>query len=108
MAPKKKQDKKSAVELRDEMLEELSVGDSDAKHHIAVMTRLDDKLVRLIDMLVKLDIFNSRSEAVAAIVEKTLLSQIDKFELLQKQIEKLEEIQETAKDIALDVLSQDR
>ena len=52
----------------------------------------------------KLDIFNSRSEAVAAIVEKTLLSQLDNFELLKEQISKLEEIQDTARDIAYDVL----
>jgi Arc/MetJ-type ribon-helix-helix transcriptional regulator len=101
----KKKIGKSATQLKDEMLEELSVRpDSDVKRAIPVMTKLDDKLVKLIDMLVKLDIFNSRSEAVASIVEKTLLSQIDKFELLQKQIEKLEEIHEAAKDIAIDVL----
>lgn len=104
MASKKKTGKASK-KLRDEMIEDLSVrDDADLKRDIPVMTKLDNKLVKLIDMLVKLDLFNSRSEAVASIVEKTLLSQLDKFELLQKQIDKLEEIQETAKDIAIDVL----
>ena len=104
MASRKKKST-SAAKLRDEMLGELSVGpETDVKRNVAVMTKLDNKLVKLIDMLVKLDIFNSRSEAVASIVEKTLLSQLDKFELLQKQIEKLEEIQDAAKDIAVDVL----
>ena len=104
MASKKKKSK-VASELRDEMIDQLSVGaDSDATRDVPVMTKLDKQLVKLIDMLVKLDIFNSRSEAVASIVEKTLLSQLDKFELLQKQIDKLEEIKEAAKDIAVDVL----
>ncbi|MHA1949660.1 MAG: hypothetical protein ACXAAO_01360 [Candidatus Thorarchaeota archaeon] len=102
MTPKKKD--KSEGKLRDEMLQELSVEDSESKRDMPVMTRLDKKLIELLDILVKLDIFNSRSEAVAAIVEKTLLTQLDKFELLKDQISKLEEIQDTAKDIALDVL----
>ena len=86
------------------MLSEFSSSDTETKREVPVMTRLDGKLVQLLDILVKLDIFKSRSEAVAAIVEKTLLSQIDKFELLKEQIAKLEEIQDTAKDIALDVM----
>lgn len=87
------------------MLESLSLESIDAKREIPVMTRLGTDLVEMLDVLVKLDIFKSRSEAVAAIVEKTLLSQMDKFELLTAQIEKLEKIQKTAKGIALDVLS---
>ena len=104
MAPKKKRESESATKLRDEMLEDLSNGRSDVKRDVPVMTRLDSELVKLLDILVKLDIFNSRSEAVAAILEKTLLSQMDKFKLLENQIGKLEEIQDAAKDIAYDVL----
>ncbi len=86
------------------MIEELSTRESDTKRDIPVMTRLDDELVSMLDILVKLDIFKSRSEAVAAIVEKTLFQQRDKFEQLKAQITKLEKIQDTAKDIAYDVL----
>jgi len=99
-----KRPKSDSRSLRDEMLDELSINNVDAKREVPVMTRLDKDLVQLIDILVKLDIFKSRSEAVAAIVEKTLLSQLDKFELLKEQIAKLEDIQDTAKDIALDVM----
>lgn len=104
MAPKKRQNGESALRLRDEIMEELAIEDSKAKRDIPVMTRLDSELINMIDMLVKLDIFKSRSEAVAAIVEKTLLSQLENFELLKEQISRLEEIQDTAKDIAYDVL----
>ena len=105
MSEKKKKHSKASLSLREEMLESLSLESIDAKREIPVMTRLGTDLVEMLDVLVKLDIFKSRSEAVAAIVEKTLLSQMDKFELLTAQIEKLEKIQKTAKGIALDVLS---
>ncbi len=101
MAQKKE---KSSQKMREEMIDELSSRKSDVKREVPVMTRLDKELVKMLDVLVKLDIFKSRSEAVAAIVENTLLVQKDKFELLQSQISKLEKIQDTAKDIALEVL----
>lgn len=103
MTPKKKKTG-AAPTLRDEMLKELSIEESDSKREIPVMTRLDTKVIQLLDMLIKLDIFKSRSEAVAAIVERVLLTQLDKFDLLKDQISKLEEIQDTAKGIALDVM----
>lgn len=104
MAPKKKEESESSSKLREDMIEELSIRDSGTKRDIPVMTRLDSKLVQRLDILIKLDIFNSRSEAVAAIVEKTLSTQMEKFKLLENQIAKLEKIQDTAKDIAYDVL----
>ena len=86
------------------MREKLSIEETETKREVPVMTRLDNEVIQLLDILVKLDIFKSRSEAVAAIVEKTLLPQRDKFDLLKKQITKLQEVQDTAKDIALEVL----
>jgi Arc/MetJ-type ribon-helix-helix transcriptional regulator len=104
LSEKKKQQSKTALTLREEMLESLSISESEAKREIPVMTRLGTDLVELLDILVKLDIFNSRSEAVAAIVEKTLFSQQDKFDLLKAQVDKLEKIQATAKGIGFDIL----
>jgi ribosomal 50S subunit-associated protein YjgA (DUF615 family) len=104
MSGKEKQDNKTTTTLREDFLESLSISKSEVKREIPVMTRLGKDLVELLDILVKLNIFSSRSEAVAAIVEKTILSQQDKFELLKMQVEKLEEIQDTARNIAFDVL----
>ncbi len=101
---RKKKKTESTPTLRDEMLKELSIDDSESKREVPVMTRLDTRVIQLLDMLIKLNIFKSRSEAVAAIVEKTLLPQQDKFDLLQEQLSKLEEIEDTAKGIALDVM----
>ncbi len=103
LAPEKKQ-KESALTLRKEMLEKLSIGASKTKRDISVMTRMDSKLVELLDILVKLNIFQSRSGAVASIVEKMLISQLDKFELLKEQLKRLDDVHETAMDIAQDVL----
>lgn len=100
--PKKKRSKTS--DLRTELLEELTANGFEEKREIPVMTRLGPNLVEMLDILVKLDIFNSRSEAVAAIIERTLLSQQERFELLKAQIEELEKIQETAKGIGYDIL----
>jgi Arc/MetJ-type ribon-helix-helix transcriptional regulator len=104
MSGKEKHDNKTTTTLREDFLESLSINESEMKREIPVMTRLGKDLVELLDILVKLSIFNSRSEAVAAIVEKTILSQQDKFELLKAQVEKLEEIQDAARNIAFDVL----
>lgn len=104
MSGKEKQDNKTTTTMREDFLESLSISESEVKREIPVMTRLGKDLVELLDILVKLNIFNSRSEAVAAIVEKTILSQQDKFELLKAQVEKLEEIQDAARNIAFDVL----
>lgn len=104
MSEKENQRKKTTITLRDEILESFLISESESKREIPVMTRLGTDLVELLDILVKLDIFKSRSEAVAAIVEKTIFSQQDKFELLKVQVEKLEEIQDTARGIAFDVL----
>jgi Arc/MetJ-type ribon-helix-helix transcriptional regulator len=107
MSKKEKQLSKSTITLRDEILEDLSISQSESKREVPVMTRLGTDLVELLDILVKLGIFNSRSEAVAAIVEKTLFSQQDKFKLLKTQVEKLETIQGTARGIAFDILKGD-
>ena len=68
------------------------------------MTRLSPDILEMIDILVKLNVYKSRSEAVASIVETALLSQQDKFEELRKQVKKLEAIQGSAKDIASEVI----
>ena len=86
------------------MIEDLSSKISDSKRDIPVTTRLDADLVNMLDILVKLDIFKSKSEAIAAILSKTLLPKKEQFDQLAAQILKLEKIQDAAKDIAYEVL----
>jgi Arc/MetJ-type ribon-helix-helix transcriptional regulator len=100
---KKKKNGKPSQGLKEVLIKELSPLDSDTKRDVPVMTRLATKHVNMLDLLVKLGIFKSRSEVAAAIIEKTLSEQIETFELLNNQIIRLEEIQDTAKNIALNV-----
>ena len=101
---KKNERIESSQTLRKGIIENLTTRLADSKRDNPVTARLDDEIVNMLDILVKLDIFKSRSEAIAAILEKTLIPQRDKFKQLEAQITKLEKIQDTAKELASDVL----
>ncbi|MFX1367784.1 MAG: hypothetical protein ACFFAY_04225 [Promethearchaeota archaeon] len=100
-----KESDESELGLRDEMRKRLIAGvERSGARNVSVMTRLGQDLVDILDNLVKLGIFKSRSDAVAAIVERTLLSQREAFEQLSEQVEKVEKIRGTALDITLKAL----
>ena len=101
---KKNERIESSQTLRKGIIENLTTRLADSKRDNPVTARLDDEIVNMLDILVKLDIFKSRSEAIAAILEKTLIPQREKFKQLEAQITKLEKIQDTAKELASDVL----
>ncbi|NHJ12748.1 MAG: hypothetical protein EAX95_03690 [Candidatus Thorarchaeota archaeon] len=107
MSKKKKveEEQEQDLGLRAEMRKKLTAGvERTGTRDVSVMTRLSQDLVDILDNLVKLGLFKSRSDAVAAIVERTLLSQRESFEQLKNQVEKLEKIQGDALDIALRAL----
>ncbi len=101
---KKRKTTEPSQTLRKDIIENISTRLSDSKRDNPVTARLDDEIVNMLDILVKLGIFQSRSEAIAVILEKTLIPQRDKFKQLEAQITKLEKIQDTAKELAFDVL----
>ena len=78
MARKKKEstdEQQTRLSLREQILGKDSAGEFTTRTRgTHVMTRLSDDIVRVLDALVELGIFNSRSEAVAAYVEKAILS----------------------------------
>ena len=105
---KTSKDSDSVPSLRDQMIETLTAKEAKAmKREITVMTRLSKDLVTILDNLVRLGIFKSRSEAAAAIIERALLSQRELFSQLEDQIEKLEKIRGTAMDIVSQALSEE-
>ncbi|MHA1935966.1 MAG: hypothetical protein ACW97A_11840 [Candidatus Thorarchaeota archaeon] len=107
MAKKKKKDTapESSLSLREEILGRLSEDEFELKkREISVMTRLSREYVEILDAIVKLELFKSRSEAVAAIVMKTLHSEYDVFQELKIQAEKLDDFQDTVKNLALKAL----
>ena len=101
---KRKKGDGSTQDLRKAIIEDLSTRITDTKRDIPVTARLDGEIVNMLDILVKLGIFKSRSEAIASILENTLLDHRDRFKQLTTEITKLEKIQGRAKDIALEVL----
>jgi Arc/MetJ-type ribon-helix-helix transcriptional regulator len=90
--------------LRKQILKDLSIGEIDSKREISVMTRLSAQQVELLDALVKLELFKSRSEAVAGLVMKSLAAELDLFKQLKEQADKLDELQETVKGLATKAL----
>ena len=99
-----KKKKQSSHKVKDELIEELSSQRTGSKRGVPVMTRLNDELIEMLDILVKLDIFKSKSEAVASMVEKTLYDLKENFTILKAEITKIEKIQDSAKDVIADAL----
>ncbi|MHA2064921.1 MAG: hypothetical protein ACXABY_11150 [Candidatus Thorarchaeota archaeon] len=95
------------LSLRDEILGKLSTDGIDTtKREHSVMTRLSSEFVEILDSLVKLEIFRSRSEAVAAMVMKTILAEHKLFKQLKEHADKLDEIQDSVKGLALRALKE--
>ncbi len=95
--------------LRDELLRDFSDYDIGSEtRDFSVMTRLSRSFIEILDALVKLGIFKSRSEAIASIMERTILSRMDLFQQLKEQAQKLDEIHDSAKDLALKALTNEK
>ncbi len=104
---KRKSATESKPSLRDELLRKISPDGYTLKdRETAVMTRLSSDFVESLDALVKLGLFKSRSEVVAAFVERTILGQKELFDQIKTQAKKLDEIQDTAKGLALEALQE--
>jgi hypothetical protein len=63
----------------------------------AVMTRLNDEDLGKLDALVELEVFRSRSEAVAFFVREGMRARGDLFESIMPTVEKIRELKEQAK-----------
>ncbi len=63
----------------------------------AVMTRLNDEDLSRLDALVELDVFRSRSEAVAFFVREGMKAREDLFAAVMPTVDKIRELKEQAK-----------
>lgn len=68
------------------------------------MTRMSVDIVEIIDALVELEIFKSRSEAVAAFVERMVVSKMDLFEEIRTQAKDIVKKREAAKHLAFQAI----
>jgi hypothetical protein len=94
------------TELSDELLEEeygdigeriRMIVDCCGKRENTVMTRLSDEDIARIDSFLELDLFSSRSEAVAYFVHEGILARQDFIEGIDPLVEEIRELKEKAR-----------
>lgn len=76
------------------------------KREIQIMTRLSSQIVEALDALIALNVFKSRSEAVAAYVENSIIGNSELYEKLIKKAKEVSEIRDTAMDSILETLDE--
>jgi Arc/MetJ-type ribon-helix-helix transcriptional regulator len=110
MARKKREPTGSGqLSLRQELLGELSEEEfSLKKREISVMTRMNSEIVEILDALVELEIFKSRSEAVAAFVEQMISSRMGMFQEMKSQAQDISRQREAAKRLAFEAMKEDK
>jgi len=99
-----REEPESVSSLREMILSKIVSEEMDGKRDFSVMTRLSKEYIDILDALVKLEIFKSRSEAVAAIVMKSILSDLELYKKLKEQAEKLDDLKDTVKSLALETM----
>ena len=93
------------VSLREQLLGRLSDDDLfSQKRDISVMTRMSPYIVEVLDSLVELEIFKSRSEVVASFVEKSIMEKKELFESIHEQASNIEKRREAAKELAFQAI----
>jgi len=91
------------LSLREQLLGRLSDDDLvSKKREVSVMTRMSGDIVEILDALVELEIFKSRSEAVSAFVEQAISARIKLFEEIKTQATDIQKLRDSAKKHAFE------
>ncbi|MFW9796420.1 MAG: hypothetical protein ACFFE2_05215 [Candidatus Thorarchaeota archaeon] len=95
--------------LREQIMGKREDSDFDVeRREVHVMTRLSNNIVEAIDALVTLNVFKSRSEAVAAYTENAIINNAELYENLIKQAQEVSEMRDSAMDSILQTLKEKR
>ena len=95
------------LSLREQLLGRLSEDDSiSKKREVSVMTRMSGDIVEILDALVELEIFKSRSEAVSAFVEQAINTRIKLFEEIKTQATDIQKLRDSAKKHAYEAFQE--
>ncbi len=95
------------LSLREQLLGRLSDDDlSSKKREVSVMTRMSGDIVEILDALVELEIFKSRSEAVSAFVEQAISARIELFEEIKTQATDIRKLRDSAKRHAFEAFQE--
>jgi Arc/MetJ-type ribon-helix-helix transcriptional regulator len=110
MSEKKKSPESGAVQLslREQLLGRLSDEDlGSKKREVSVMTRMSGDIVEILDALVELEIFKSRSEAVSAFVEQAISARMNLFEEIKTQAADIRKLRDSAKKHAYEAFQEE-
>lgn len=92
-----KDDKPKRTSLRERVLKNISAdGFEGEERDIPVVARMNKRVVEILDSLVAVGIFKSRSEAAAALIEGAISSRQEFFDDIRKQASSLSEQQDAA------------
>jgi Arc/MetJ-type ribon-helix-helix transcriptional regulator len=107
--PDTKKSTKSApvqLSLREQLLGRLSEADMTKKREVSVMTRMSGDIVEILDALVELEIFKSRSEAVSAFVEQAIAARSKMFDEIKVQAADIRKLRDSAKKHAFEAFQE--
>jgi Arc/MetJ-type ribon-helix-helix transcriptional regulator len=110
MSEKKKSSKAQGVQLslREQLLGRLSDEELvTKKREVSVMTRMSGDIVEILDALVELEIFKSRSEAVSAFVEQAISERKKLFDEIKSQAADIRQLRDSAKKHAYEAFQED-
>ncbi len=95
--------------LRGELLGRFSRESMGLKNReISVMTRMSPYIVEVLDALVELEVFKSRSEAVASFIEQIIMSRKKLFDEIRTQAQDINKKRESAKKLAFQAMQSDK
>ena len=105
--PNKPTDDERIISFREQIFGKYTetIDDSDIQR-INVMTRIREDVVEVLDALVELGAFNSRSEAVASYLEHAIVSKTELYDKLKDRAKKISKMRESAMDLALEAFQE--
>ncbi|MFX1482810.1 MAG: hypothetical protein ACFFCP_06425 [Promethearchaeota archaeon] len=92
--------------LREQLLGRLSEDDLSKKREVSVMTRMSADIVEILDALVELEIFKSRSEAVSAFVKQAISERSEMFEKIKAQAADIRKLRDSVKKHAFEAFQE--
>ena len=91
--------------LREELMGRFSREDMGLKNReISVMTRMSPYIVEVLDALVELEVFKSRSEVVSIFMEQMIMDRKPLFDEIRNQAQDISKKRESAKRLAFQAM----
>ena len=95
--------------LRDKLMGRFSRESMGLKNReISVMTRMSPYIVEVLDALVELEVFKSRSEVVSSFIEQMVMSRKKLFDEIRSQAQDINNKRESAKRLAFHAMKSNK